>query len=87
MLRIVERLRVMAVTTPPRAPEMRVISEDSMATSVPVPALVLEAAYLECLVFREDLGEDAFDADLACDRGSGAGVVAGDHGDGDAQSP
>jgi hypothetical protein len=37
MLRIVARLSVIAVTRPPSAPEMRVTSAASMATSVPVP--------------------------------------------------
>jgi len=37
MLRIVARDRSTAVTSPERAPEIRVMSEDSMATSVPVP--------------------------------------------------
>ena len=37
MLRMVERLKLMAVTTPVREPEMSVMSEASMAISVPVP--------------------------------------------------
>ena len=37
MLRIVARLSWIAVTTPVRAPEMSVMSDDSIATSVPVP--------------------------------------------------
>src|SRR5680860_161953 len=37
MLRIVARDRSIAVTSPERAPEIKVMSEDSMATSVPVP--------------------------------------------------
>ena len=37
MLRIVARDRSTAATTPDRALEIRVMSEDSIATSVPVP--------------------------------------------------
>lgn len=44
------------------------------------PALVLQPPNLSYLVLRQHLGQHLLDADLLGDRGSRAGVVAGDHG-------
>ncbi len=60
---------------------------DAVADHGDDTAFVLEAAHLEGLVLGEHLGEDPFDADLAGDRGGGAGVVAGDHRHLDARVP
>jgi hypothetical protein len=45
MLPIVARERSMAVTSPERAPEIKVMSEASMATSVPVPMAIPTSAW------------------------------------------
>ena len=44
MFRMVDRLNVMAVTTPRSSPEISVMSEDSIATSVPVPMAIPTSA-------------------------------------------
>src|SRR5208337_4722912 len=54
---------------------------DAIANHGDDPAFVLESANLGDFVFGQHLGQHSVDADLFGDRGSRAGVVAGDHGD------
>ena len=60
---------------------------DAVADHGHRPALELELADLVGLVLREDLGEDAVDADGPADRVGGPAVVAGDHHDLEAELP
>ena len=58
---------------------------DAVADHADPAALGLQAADLAGLVLGQHLGQHPADADLAGDRGGGAGVVAGDHDDVDAE--
>jgi hypothetical protein len=60
MLRMVERLRTTAVTTPRSSPEISVTSAASMATSVPVPIAMPTSAWGE----RRGVVDPVFQANL-----------------------